>query len=85
MQIAINVNDSSVANQILAYLQNFKEKVLVETLEDATFESYLKSIQFIKDKERLHKTVADISSEQATLSLVDDTFWDEMDSIIESV
>jgi len=84
MQIAINVNDGTVANQILAYLKNFKEDVFVETLEDAVFETYLRSTQFIKDRDRLHKTLADVTSEQTTLSLVDDKFWDDMDKVIES-
>ena len=85
MQIAINVNDTTVASQILAYLKNFKkEDVFVETLEDATFETYLKSTQFIKDRDRLHKTLADVTSERATLSLADDKFWDDMDKVIES-
>lgn len=84
MQIAINVNDKTVASQILAYLKNFKEDVFVETLEDAAFETYLRSTQFIKDRDRLHKTLADVRSEQTTLSLVDDKFWDDMEKVIES-
>ncbi len=56
MQIAINVDDKIVANQILDYLQSFHKKIQIVTngAEDISFESYAKSQRFIKGKDELH-------------------------------
>ena len=85
MQIAINVNDATVASKILAYLKKFKqEDVVFETLDDTSFETYLKSQQFQKDRDSLHQTLADVTSGKSKLSTVDASFWSEMDKVIES-
>ena len=85
MQIAINVNDATVASKILAYLKKFKqEEVVFETLEDTSLEMYLQSQQFQKDRDSLHQTLVDVTSGKSKLSTVDASFWSEMDKVIES-
>lgn len=85
MQIAINVNDATVASKILAYLKSFKqEEVFFETLEDSSFETYVQSEQFQKDKESLQQTLADVTSGKSKLSPIDASFWNKIDKVIES-
>ncbi len=85
MQIAINVSDAIVASKILAYLKKFKqEEVLFETFENTSFETYMQSEQFQKDKDSLRQTLTDITSEKSKLSTMDANFWREMDKVIES-
>lgn len=87
MQISINVEDSSIANQILKFLQTFNQKIQIETIasENKSFDSYKNSQQFIKDKNELHQIFNDIESNKSPTYSVDDEFWDEMDRVIERV
>jgi len=83
MQIAINVNDATVASKILAYLKKFnQEEVTFETLEGASLDIYQQSQQFQKDRDALQQTLEDIISGKAKLSTVDDKFWNKMDEVI---
>ncbi|MGE0737924.1 hypothetical protein [Sulfurimonas sp.] len=76
MQIAIDVNDSSVASKILDFLNNFKQEIRITTSrDDATF---------LKNRESLQKTYNDITTSKESLQNVDDAFWDEMDSVIQN-
>ena len=85
MQIAINVNNLTTANKIFAYLKKFKpEEVVIETFEDSSFDNYLQSDQFNKDKDSLHKTLRDVTSKKTKLLEVDTKFWSDMDKVIES-
>ena len=85
MQIAIDVEDSAVAHKILDYLKKFKEKVNVQTLDSSgELNTYLKSEQFRKDRDSLHDTLDNIKSGKTPLSKIDDTFWDDMDKVIDS-
>jgi len=85
MQIAINVNDATVASKILAYLKKFKqEEVIFETLEDSSLEMYLQSQQFQKDRDTLHRTLTEVTSGKSKLATLDAKFWSEMDKVIES-
>ncbi len=68
MQIAINVNDSSIAHKILNYLSNFKNDVDVTSFENSSF-------QFQKDKEALAKQVDAYKSGNA--ELLDEKKYDE--------
>ena len=85
MQIAINVDDKIVANQILSYLQSFHKKIQIATSggEDISFESYSKSRQFIKDKDELRQIFDDIQSNKTSITAVDEKFWNDMDKVIE--
>ena len=76
MQIAINVDDKIVANQILNYLQSFHKKIQIVTnnAEDISFESYAKSRQFIKDKDELRQIFDDIQSNKTSVTVVDERF-----------
>ncbi len=60
MQIAINVNDSSIAHKILHYLSSFKNEIDVTSFESSSF-------QFQKDKEILQKQVEEYRSGKAEL------------------
>lgn len=83
MQIAINVNDATVASKILTYLKKFnQEEVTFEMLEDASLDIYQHTQQFQKDRDALHQTLEDIISGKAKLSTVDDKFWNKMDEVI---
>ncbi|MDK9693897.1 MAG: hypothetical protein OEL19_06600 [Sulfurimonas sp.] len=62
MQIAINVNDSSIANKILHYLSSFKNDIDVTSFESSNF-----NVQFQKDKEVLSKQVDAYKSGRAEL------------------
>ncbi|MDD2652885.1 MAG: hypothetical protein PHX44_07530 [Sulfurimonas sp.] len=62
MQIAINVNDSSIAHKILNYLSNFKNDVDVTSFESGGFD-----IQFQKDKETLSKQIDEYKNDKAEL------------------
>ena len=85
MQIAININDSTVASKILDYLKSFKqEQVQIETSEDLAFDSYLKSKEFQQDRKSLHQTLNQLNSDETSLSEVDAKFWSDMDKAIES-
>ncbi len=85
MQIAINVDDKIVANQILDYLQSFHKKIQIVTngAEDISFESYAKNQRFIKDKDELHQIFDDIQFNKTSVTVVDDMFWGDMDKVIE--
>lgn len=80
MQIAINVNDTTIATQILNYLQQFKKSVDVQTLSD----DYLYSKQFQKDKQHLHKAYSQIKSNPSTLKAVDARYWESLYEMIRS-
>lgn len=62
MQIAINVNDSSIAHKILNYLSSFKNEIDVTSFESSSFD-----VQFQKDKETLTKQVMEYKSGNAEL------------------
>ena len=81
MQIAIDVEDATVAQKILQYLQTFKKDVKVHTLDTT---KYLSSKQFEQDQNKLHKTLENIKSGSTQLTALDDSFWDDMDKVIES-
>ena len=81
MQIAIDVEDATVAQKILHYLHTFKKDVTVHTLDP---EKYLNSQQFEQDQNRLHKTLENIKRGSTQLTSLDDSFWDDMDKVIES-
>ena len=81
MQIAIDVEDATVAQKILQYLQTFKKDVKVHTLDTT---KYLSSKQFKQDQKKLHKTLENIKSGSTQLTALDDSFWDDMDKVIES-
>ena len=81
MQIAIDVEDASVAQKILQYLQTLKKDVKVHTLDT---EKYLASKQFGQDQKKLHKTLENIQNNPTSLMTLDDSFWDDMDRVIES-
>jgi sugar-specific transcriptional regulator TrmB len=76
MHIAIDVNDSSVANKILEFLNGFKKEVTITTSKDDE--------AFLKNRESLQKIYKNITSSSQTLQSVDDEFWDEMDSVIKN-
>ena len=80
MQIAIDVEDATVAQKILQYLQSFKNDVKVHTLDTAN----LSSKQFEQDQNKLQKTLENIKSGDTQLAVLDDSFWDDMDKVIES-
>ncbi|MFA6136998.1 MAG: hypothetical protein WC667_02815 [Sulfurimonas sp.] len=85
MQIAINVNDSTIAEKILDYLKSFKKDVTIETYNDAdTLKSYMNTQQFQEERDSLHETLSNIKSEKTTLREVDDNFWNDMDKVIVS-
>ncbi len=62
MQIAINVNDSSIAHKILNYLSSFKNEIDVTSFESNSFD-----VQFQKDKETLTKQIMEYKSGNAEL------------------
>lgn len=70
MQIAINVNDASIANKILDFLSNFKKEIDVTSFESSNFD-----IQFQKDKETLSKQIDDYKAGKA--ELLDEKKYDE--------
>ena len=70
MQIAINVNDASIANKILTYLSDFKNEIDVASFESSNFD-----IQFQKDKETLSKQINDYKAGKA--ELLDEKKYDE--------
>ncbi len=76
MQIAINVNDSSIANKILDFLNDFKKEISITTSKDDE--------AFLKNRESLHNIYKNITSSEQTLQKIDDDFWDEMDSVIKN-
>lgn len=76
MQIAINVNDASIANKILDFLSNFKKDVDITTFKDDE--------AFIKNRESLQKIYSDVTLQNQTLEKIDDNFWDEMDNVIKN-
>ncbi|MFA5455225.1 MAG: hypothetical protein WC272_07890 [Sulfurimonas sp.] len=76
MQIAINVNDASIANKILDFLSNFKKDVDITTFRDDE--------TFIKNRESLQKIYSDVASKSKNLEKIDDNFWDEMDNVIKN-
>ena len=85
MQIAININDTTVASKILDYLKSFKQgQVQIETSEDLAFDSYLKSKEYQQDRKSLHQTLSQLNSNENLLSEVDAKFWSDMDKAIES-
>jgi len=76
MHIAIDVNDNSVANKILDFLNDFKKEISITTSKDDEI--------FLKNRESLQKIYKNITSSKQTLQKVDDDFWDEMDSVIKN-
>ena len=76
MQIAINVNDASIANKILDFLSNFKKDVDITTFKDDE--------TFIKNRESLQKIYSDAASKSKNLEKIDDNFWNEMDNVIKN-
>jgi hypothetical protein len=76
MQIAINVNDASIANKILDFLSNFKKDVDITTFRDDE--------TFIKNRESLQKIYSDVASKSKNLEKIDDNFWNEMDNVIKN-
>lgn len=76
MQIAINVNDASIANKILDFLSNFKKDVDITTFKDDE--------TFIKNRESLQKIYSDVASKSKNLEKIDDNFWNEMDNVIKN-
>jgi hypothetical protein len=84
MQIAINVDDKNIAKQILDLLKTFKNDIKIETSnDDFSIEDYQKSELFQKDKTELNQIFYDVQSNKSSLSPVDDTFWDNMDKLIQ--
>ena len=84
MQIAINVDDKNIAKQILDLLKTFKNDIKIETSnDDISIEDYQKSELFQKDKAELNQIFYDVQSNKSSLSPVDDTFWDNMDKLIQ--
>lgn len=73
MQIAIDVNDSSIANKILTYLSDFKNDIDVTSFDGNNFD-----IQFQKDKKTLSKQVNDYKTGKTTL-LDEKKYQEEMD------
>ena len=85
MQIAINVNDSTIAEKILDYLKSFKKDVTIETYNDAdALKSYMNTQKFQDNRNSLHETLSNIKSRKTTLHEVDDNFWNDMDKVIAS-
>ena len=85
MQIAINVDDTTIADKILDYLKGFKQNITIETLNNKEVsDTYLNSQQYVKDKISLETTLENITSQKTTLSKIDNKFWDDMDKVIES-
>jgi sugar-specific transcriptional regulator TrmB len=76
MHIAIDVNDSSIANKILDFLNDFKKEVTISTYKDDE--------TFLKNRDSLQKIYKDINESNQTLQGIDDEFWDEMDSVIKN-
>lgn len=76
MQIAIDVNDNSIANKILDFLNDFKKEISITTSKDDE--------TFLKNRESLQKIYKNITSSEQTLQKIDDDFWDEMDSVIKN-
>jgi len=76
MHIAIDVNDTSIANTILDFLNGFKSEVRVTASKEDE--------NFFSDRESLQNIYKNITSSTQTLKEVDDSFWNEMDSVIKN-
>lgn len=76
MQIAIDVNDNDIATKILSFLSSFKKEIKVTTSVD--------DINFSKNRESLHKIHSEVLESRETLCELDESFWNEMDSIIKN-
>lgn len=85
MQIAINADDAIIANQILNYLQSFGKKIQIvtNTNNNSDFKSYVKSQQFINDRDELHQIFDDIKLNKVSTTAIDEIFWSNMDKVIE--
>ncbi|GEM_PF-2919571 len=74
MHIAIDVNDTSIANTILDFLNRFKGEVKITTSKEDE--------KFYSDRESLQNIYKNITSSEQNVKTVDDSFWNEMDSVI---
>lgn len=76
MQIAIDVNDTTIADKILDYLKSFKKDVKIETYdEDSLLKSYQNSKQFTKDRELLHSRLDEYKNNHSSFTEITDNFW----------
>ncbi|PNV82692.1 MAG: hypothetical protein C0627_09195 [Sulfurimonas sp.] len=76
MHIAIDVNDTSIANKILDFLKNFNQEIDIRTSKD--------DADFIKNRDSLHKIYKEVTAPNHNLQKLDDTFWDDMDNVIKN-
>jgi len=82
MQIAINVNDNTIATQILQFLERFNQNIEIKT--DVSSNTYLTSQQFKDDKNELDQVLKSIKSSASSTTPIDSKFWDDMERVIES-
>ncbi|MGD9719044.1 MAG: hypothetical protein AB7U24_07390 [Sulfurimonadaceae bacterium] len=76
MHIAIDVNDATVAEKILQFLQNFKNEVVVTQEEN--------SPSYLKQRESLHKIYKETKSSDFEAQELNQEFWDDMDAVIKN-
>lgn len=76
MHIAIDVNDASVAEKILQFLQGFKNEVVITQQESTT--------SYLEQKESLHKIYNETKKPDFQSHELNQEFWDEMDAVIKN-
>lgn len=74
MHIAIDVNDASVANKILDFLNGFKGEVKITASKEDE--------KFFSDRESLQNIYKNVTASQHNVKEIDDSFWDAMDKVI---